>query len=41
MGSMQLETINYKGSEERWNAIEKDSSNSSLNGATINYNYQV
>lgn len=34
-----LTTVNYRGTEEQWNAITIGSGNSCLTGATINYNY--
>ena len=34
-----LTTVNYKGSEEQWNAIKIGNRNDSLTGANINYNY--
>ncbi len=35
----KLITVNYKGSEEQWNAITIANYNDLLTGATINYNY--
>ena len=34
-----LTTVNYRGTQEQWNAITKGSNNDSLINATINFNY--
>ena len=34
-----LTTVNYRGTQEQWNAIRISSSNENLTNATINYNY--
>lgn len=34
-----LTTVNYRGSQERWEAITIDSGNEDLTNATMNYNY--
>ena len=38
-GCENLTTVNYKGTQEQWNAISIGSDNEDLTNATINYNY--
>ena len=38
-GCSSLTTVNYKGSQEQWGQISKNSGNEALTNATINYNY--
>ena len=39
LGCNNLKTVNYKGTQEQWNAITIEDNNTSLTNATINYNY--